>query len=169
MRTKTERSGSAVVTLPSDTEIRIVRQFDASADLLFEVWTTPEHVRNWWGFPEHEMVSCQIDLRVGGDWRYVVSHPDMGEIGWHGTYLEIEAPNLIVSTEVFEGYPDAHSVNRMMLTESDGVTTMDVLVTHQSKENRDGHVNAGMEGGMQVSLDRVDEILAGLQGGDDGD
>jgi len=164
MRTTIDRSGSAVVTLPSDHEIRITRRFNAPADLVFEVWTTPEHVRNWWGFPDHPVVSCEIDLRIGGKWRYVVRHPELGEIAWSGTYLEIERPWRLVSTETFEPHPDAETTNRMTLSEEDGVTTIDVLVTHPSRESRDGHLGAGMEGGMQVSLDRIDEILAALQG-----
>ncbi|MFZ0013373.1 MAG: SRPBCC domain-containing protein, partial [Acidimicrobiia bacterium] len=92
-----------------------------------------------------------------------VEHPDAGAIGWHGTYRVIERPNRLVSSEVFEGYPDAESVNHLTLAERDGVTTMSVRVVHQSKENRDGHVNSGMEGGMQVSLNRIDEIVAKLQ------
>jgi len=164
MKTTIDRSGSARVTLPSDTEILIERDFDAPAELLFAVWTDPEHVRNWWGFPDHPMIVCEIDLRVGGSWRYVVEHPDAGAIGWHGIYREIERPGRLVSTEVFEGYPDGESLNYLTLAERDGVTTMSVRVVHQTKENRDGHVNSGMEGGMQVSLNRIDEILASLQG-----
>lgn len=159
----TSRTGSAVVTLPSDTTIAIERMFDAPADLVFEVWTTPEHVRNWWGFPEHEMTACEIDLQVGGKWRYAVADPVHGEIAWSGEYLEIERPSLLVSTEVFEPFPGSPAVNRMTLTERDGVTTMHVLVTHESKEARDGHIGSGMEGGLQVSLNRVDEILDRLQ------
>jgi uncharacterized protein YndB with AHSA1/START domain len=92
MKTTIDRSGSATVTLPSDTEILIERKFDAPADLLFEVWTNPEHVRNWWGLPDHPMIVCDVDLRLGGSWRYVVEHPDDGAFGWHGTYREIERP-----------------------------------------------------------------------------
>ncbi len=167
MKTTTDRTGSAVVELPSDHEIRITRKFNAPVDLVFEVWTTPEHVRNWWGFPDHPVVTCEIDLRVGGEWRYVVNHPQSGEIAWSGTYLEIDRPHRLVSREVFEPYPESETTNYMTLTEEDGVTTMDVLVVHPNRESRDGHIGSGMECGMQVSLNRIDEILAALQEGRD--
>ena len=105
------RHGSATVTLPSDREIVITRVFDAPAALVFRAWTTPELVRRWWGFETSPLVICDIDLRIGGSWRYVTRDPDGTELGWHGEYREIDAPHRIVSTEVFEGYPDAESVN----------------------------------------------------------
>lgn len=160
---RVDRSGSAVVTLPTDTDIMFTRRFDAPADLVFEVWTTPEHVKNWWTSPDDEWLVCDIDLRVGGVWRYLVNSPTHGELGWHGSYREIGHPHLIVSTEVFEGYPDAEAIDHLTLVETDGFTTMTVIVQHTSKENRDGHVDSGMEGGLQLALDRVDDILESLQ------
>ena len=157
------RTGSAKVELPSDTEILITREFDAPAELVFEVWTNPDHVRNWWTSPEDNWLVCDIDLREGGQWRYVVESPVHGVFGWHGEYRSIERPHRMVSTEVFEGHPDAEAIDNLTLVEVDGVTTLTVLVQHTSKENRDGHVNAGMEGGLQLALNRVDEILEGLQ------
>jgi uncharacterized protein YndB with AHSA1/START domain len=159
--TRIDRHGSAVVTLPSDTQILITRVFDATADRVFAAWTTPAMVRQWWGSPDEPLVVCTIDLRVGGEWRYVMRRADGDELGWHGTYREIAAPTRLVSTEVFEGYAEAESVNSMTLTEVDGATTMSVLVTHTSKANRDGHVDSGMEGGMQIVMNRLDDLLAG--------
>ena len=119
----TNRFGSATVTLPSDTDIRIVRRFDAPASLVFECWTTPEHIQHWWGWETSTFVVCENDLRVGGTWRYV-GHDEHGkEFGWHGTNLEIDAPHRLVATEVFEGFPDGQSMNTMTLTEENGVTT----------------------------------------------
>jgi uncharacterized protein (TIGR03086 family) len=158
----TTRFGSATVTLPSDTEILITRTFQAPAALVFEALTTPEHVRNWWGFETAPLVVCEIDLRVGGAWRYVTRDADGRELGWHGDYREIEAPQRIVSTEVFEGFPDAGSLNTMTLTEVDGLTTLQTVVLHTSRENRDGHVNSGMEGGMQHTFDRLERLLEQL-------
>jgi uncharacterized protein (TIGR03086 family) len=153
------RRGSATVTLPSDTEILITRMFDAPAALVFQAMTMPEHVRRWWGFETSPLVVCEIDLRVGGAWRYVSRDADGTELGWHGEYREIESDRRVVSTEVFEGFPDAGSLNTMTLTEVDGVTTMTTLVQHQSQEYRDGHINSGMEGGMQQTFDRLDDLL----------
>ena len=158
----TTRYGSAIVTLPSDLEIRIIRVFDAPAALVFDVWTTPKHVRRWWGREDAPVVVCDIDLRVGGSWRYVIRTADGVELGWHGTYQEIAAPNRLVSTEVFEGYADAESLNTLTLDENNGQTVLTALVLHSSKENRDGHIDSGMEAGMQPTLDRVEDILAEL-------
>jgi uncharacterized protein YndB with AHSA1/START domain len=154
------RHGSAVVTTPSDTEILITRSFDAPADRVFEAWTTPELVKRWWGFGTSEWLVCDIDLRVGGQWRYVIRERDM-EVGFHGEFRDIAGPHRLVSTEVYEGVPDpdAAAVNTMTLDEVDGVTTMTVLVQHQLKEHRDAHLASGMESGMQVSYDRLEDLI----------
>ena len=162
MKTASNRYGSAVVTLPSDREIRIERTFDAPADLVFKAWTTPKYVCRWWGDEQAPVVLCDIDLRPGGAWRYVTRATDGTELGWHGVYSEVEAPQRLVTTEVFEGFPDAEAQNTLTLTERDGATVMTVIVLHQSKEYRDGHVNSGMEGGMQLALNRFDDVLAEL-------
>jgi uncharacterized protein YndB with AHSA1/START domain len=156
------RHGSAVVTLPSDTEILITRAFDAPAALIFKAWTTPELVKRWWGFETSEWLVCEVDLRVGGRWRWVIREREM-EVGFHGEYREIDRPHRLVSTEVYEGFPDGEAVNIMTLTEVDGVTTMTTLVQHSCKEHRDGHINSGMEGGMQVSYNRMEDVVAELQ------
>jgi len=157
----TSRSGSATVTLPSDREIVITRVFDAPARLVFEAWTTPEHVRRWWGTEAAPLVVCDIDLRVGGSWRYVMRDGG-GEQGWHGTYREIGAPHRLVSTEVYEGFPDAEALDTLTLVEEGGKTTLTVNVLHATHENRDGHLNSGMEEGMQKTLDRLEELLRSL-------
>lgn len=160
----TDRHGSAVVTTPSDTEILITRQFDAPAELLFRAYTTPELVRRWWGFGTSEWKVCEIDLRVGGSWRYVIAD-DGFEVGFHGTYEEIDPPGRIVHTEVYEGFPgasdDDDGAARVVVTfdEVDGVTTMSSLVQHQAREHRDAHLASGMEAGMQVSYDRMEDLV----------
>lgn len=153
------RHGSAIVTTQSDREILITRTFDAPAARVFDAWTTPEQVRQWWGSEDAPLVECEIDLRVGGSWRYVVRYLDGKELGWHGTYREIERPSSLVSTEVWEPFPDAESVNTLTLSEQDGTTTLTVTVLHSSKENRDGHLNSGMEAGMQVVFDRLEDLV----------
>jgi uncharacterized protein YndB with AHSA1/START domain len=152
------RTGSAEVTLPSDTEIKIVRRFDAPADLVFDVWTTPEHVRNWWGWETDQMRVCEIDLRVGGTYRFVAGQDDR-EVAFSGVYREIERPNRLVASEVYEPYPESESLNTLTLEEDDGVTTMTILVSHRTTEARDATVASGMERGLQHSLDRVDRVL----------
>ena len=159
-RTVSDRHGSAVITLPSDTEILVTRVFDAPAGAVFRALTTPELVRRWWGFETAEWDVCEIDLRVGGTWRYVIRDRGM-EVGFHGEYREIDAPHRLVSTEVFEGYPDPDgaSLNTITLDERDGVTTMTVLVQHTRQEHRDAQLSSGMEGGMQVSYDRLEDLV----------
>jgi uncharacterized protein YndB with AHSA1/START domain len=152
------RHGSAVITMPSDTEILITRVFDAPAELIFRAWTTPELVQRWWGFETSEWQVCEIDLRVGGQWRYVIRERDM-EVGFHGEYREIERPHRLVSTEVYEGFPEGQSVNVMTLDEVDGVTTMSTLVQHECQEHRDAQLASGMESGMQVSYDRLEDVV----------
>ncbi len=157
--TTTTRHGSAIVTLPSDREILIERSFDAPVGLVWDALTQPRHLLRWWGPDYCPLVACDVDFRVGGDWRYVARDMDGNELGWHGTYREIEPALRIVSSEVFEGFPEAESVNTMTLTEHDGVTTLRTLVLHQTTEYRDGHVASGMEGGMQLAFNRLDDLL----------
>ena len=162
MTTTSNRYGSATVTLPSDLEILITRQFDAPVDLVFRAWTTPELVKRWWGFDTSEWLVCDIDLRKGGSWRYVTREEGGFEVGFHGEYQEIEAPSRIVSTEVFEGFPDAAALNTLVLDERDGVTTMTATVVHTCQEHRDGHIASGMEGGMQISMNRLEDLVVEL-------
>jgi uncharacterized protein YndB with AHSA1/START domain len=161
--TVSNRHGSAVVTLPSDTEILITRDFDARADLIFKAYTTPELVKRWWGFESSEWLVCDIDLRVGGTWRYVIREGG-NEVGFHGEYRELAGPHRLVSTEVYEGAPvpdpeAAGAVNVVTLDEHDGVTTMTVLVQTPSQDVRDAIIQSGMEAGMQVSYDRLEDLV----------
>jgi uncharacterized protein YndB with AHSA1/START domain len=164
MSTTRNRYGSATVTLPSDREILITRQFDAPAALVFEAWTTPEHVKRWWGFDTSEWLVCEIDLRVGGTWRYVTREAGGFEVGFHGEYREVAAPHRLVSTEVYEGFPDGEALDTMILDERDGVTTMTVNVLHSSQEHRDAHISSGMEGGLQISMNRLEDLVGQLHG-----
>src|SRR5207302_2195769 len=107
---------------PSDREIVLTRVFDAPARLVFRAWKTPEYVRRWWGTDTSPLVVCELDLRVGGSWRYVMRGEDGIEHGWHGTYREIEPAHRLVSTEVYEGFPDAQAVDTLTLSEAEGVT-----------------------------------------------
>ncbi len=158
-------SGSAVVTLPADEQILITREFDAPRELVYKAYTTPELVRRWWHAKRGEMTVCEIDLRVGGEWRYVMvarEHGDM-EVAFHGEYREIVPNERLVSTEVFEGFPDAESLNTLTLTEADGRTKLEILVQHENKEHRDAHVNSGMEDGLQDALDLLEEVAGSLR------
>ena len=156
-------SGTAKVTLPADDQILITREFDAPSELVFKAWTTPELVKRWWSGQRGAVTSAEIDLRVGGMWRYVMEASAGFEVAFHGEYLEIVPNERIVTTEVFEGMPDAQAVDTITFAEVDGRTTLTMLVQHTSKEDRDGHINSGMEGGMQESMDALEQVAISLR------
>ena len=156
-------SGSARVTLPADDQILITREFDAPRRQVYRAWTTPELVKQWWHANRGEMTVCEIDLRVGGSWRYAMVADGGFEVGFHGEYLELVPDERIVSTEVYEGMPDASATNTLTLAEEDGRTTLEVLVQHQSKEHRDAHVASGMEDGLQDALDLEERVARSLR------
>jgi uncharacterized protein YndB with AHSA1/START domain len=156
-------NGTAQVTLPSDEQILITREFDAPKRLVYRAWTTPELVRRWWSGGYGEVTIAEIDLRVGGTWRYVMIASEGYEVGFHGEYREIVPDERIVSTEVFEGMPDGEAVDTLTLTEEDGRTTLSILVQHSCKEHRDAHINSGMEEGMQKSMDLLEQVAVSLK------
>ena len=156
-------SGTATVTLPADDQILITREFDAPSELVFKAWTTPELVKRWWSGQRGAVTSAEIDLRVGGMWRYVMDATGGFEVAFHGEYREIVPNERIVTTEVFEGMPDAQAVDTITFAEVDGRTTLTMLVQHTSKEDRDGHINSGMEGGMQESMDALEQVAISLR------
>lgn len=151
------------VTTPSDTEIRMTRLFNASPALLWEAMTTPEHIRQWWGNlgEGYSVPVCEVDLRVGGTWRFVNKHPG-GEAAFHGVYREIEAPHRIVFTEIFEMFPDTESVVTSEYTAEGEKTRMVATVRYPSKEVRDMVLSTGMATGAGLSYDRLDELATAL-------
>jgi uncharacterized protein YndB with AHSA1/START domain len=157
---------SAKVTLPADDQILITRDFDAPRDLLWEAWTDPELVRRWWHANRGEVTVCEIDLRVGGAWRYVmIAHGDL-EVGFHGEYREIVPGERLVSTEIYEGIPngeDVPAVNTLTLTEVDGRTRVEILVQHTDQRSRDMHIESGMEDGLQDALDLMEQVAQSLR------
>jgi uncharacterized protein YndB with AHSA1/START domain len=157
----TTDSHQATVTLPADDQILITRELDAPRHLVYQAWTTPELVKRWFGGNHGEVISAEIDLRVGGGWRYVTGG-DGHQVGFHGEYREIIVNEKIVSTEVYEGAPDAESINTLTLAEHDGRTTMTVLIQHQSAANRDAVLAAGMESGMNAALDALERVARSL-------
>ena len=159
-------SGRATVTLPTDEQILITREFDAPKHLVWKAWTTPELVRRWWHANRGEMTVCEIDLRVGGRWRYAMVADGGFEVGFHGEFREIVPNERLVSTEVYEGIPDAEehaAVDILTLTEVDGRTMLTVLVEHPTKEGRDAHIDSGMEDGMQDAMDLLEKVAISLR------
>jgi uncharacterized protein YndB with AHSA1/START domain len=153
------RRGSVVVTLPSARAIRIRRTFDAAPAAVFTAWTTPEHVQRWWGSETAPLVVCEIDLRVGGAWRYVTRDVDGTELAWRGEFVEIARPHRLVSTQVFEPHPEGAATTTLTLDEQDGVTVMTVDVLHTSRAHRDATLASGMERGMRMTMDRLEDLL----------
>ncbi len=156
-------SGTAVVTLPADTQILITREFGAPRHLVYQAWTTPELIKRWWSGDRGEVTIAEVDLRAGGAWRYVMTANGGFEVAFHGQYREIVPNERIVSTEIFEGMPEAEAVNTVTFTEKDGRTTVTVLVQHASKEHRDMHINSGMEGGLQEAMDHLEQVAVSLR------
>ena len=156
----------AVVTTPTDTQILIERDFAAPRHLVYKTFTTPELVSKWWVGKRGEMTLCEIDLRVGGKWRYVMIARKKFEVAFHGVYREIAPNERLVWTEVYEGAgpdADAHpTVCTMKLTQTGAGTKLSVLVQCESKAQRDAIINSGMEGGMQEAYDLVEEIAVSL-------
>jgi uncharacterized protein YndB with AHSA1/START domain len=150
------------VTLPTDEQILITRAFEAPKHLVYKAWTTPELVNRWWSGRQGRVTSAEIDLRVGGLWRFVMVASGGYEVAFHGVYHEIVPEERIVSTEVFEGMPDAEALDTVTFTEVDGRTTLTLLVQHASKEHRDAHIDSGMETGMQESFDLLEQVAVSL-------
>lgn len=157
----------AKVTLLEDPRaFTIEREFDAAAELVWEAWTKPEHIRRWWTTGRGTMTVCDVDFRVGGRWRYAMDAEGHGEVAFHGEFVEIEPHSRIVSTEAYEmeGLTDEDaSVNTLTLTERDGRSFLHVLVEHRTPEHRDMHINSGMEGGLQDALDLLEGVAQSLR------
>ena len=159
-------SGTAKVTLPADTQILITREFDAPKELIWKAWTTPELVKQWWHANRGEVTVAEIDLRVGGTWRYVSVTDDGFEVAFHGEYREVEPYDRIVSTEAYEGIPNPDenaTVNTVTLEETDGRTIVKVLVDAPSREIRDAIMESGMEAGMQDAYDLMEQVAISLR------
>ena len=155
---------SFLVTTPTDEEIVMTRLFDAPRQLVFEAMTKPEHVKRWWGClgEGYSVPVCEIDLRVGGTWRFVNRHPH-GEAAFHGEYREIAPPGRLVFTEIFEDFPDSVSVVTTVLTEEGAKTRMIATVRYPSREVRDIVLSTGMSTGAGLSYDRLEDLVAALQ------
>jgi uncharacterized protein YndB with AHSA1/START domain len=152
------------VSTPTDREIRMTRLFDAPRRLVYEAMSKPEHIKRWWGClgDGYSVPVCEVDLRVGGTWRFVNKHPH-GEAAFHGVYRELAPPERIVFTEIFEEYPDTESVVTCVLTEEEGKTRMTVNCLYPSPEVRDMVLKSGMDRGAAISYDRLEEVAKGLR------
>jgi uncharacterized protein YndB with AHSA1/START domain len=158
------RHGSSVIEFPNELEIVTTREFDAPLELVFDVLTRPEHVRNWFAPFTDRVTECSIDLRVGGSYHIVFVTPDGKECSFRGTYLEVEPPTRTVATWLFEGWPDADAVETTELQESDGVTT---LTTKLVFRDQAGRAHMTMSDGQESSFDKLEDYLRSLLEQDD--
>jgi uncharacterized protein YndB with AHSA1/START domain len=155
-------SGKVSVVAQGDRQIVITREFDAPKELVWKAWTTPEYVKRWWGGDRGTVASAEIDLRLGGRWRFVQTANEGFEVAFHGEYRELVPFDRMVSTEVYEAIPDAQAINTLTLVEHDGRTTLTIVVEHESIENRDGHLNSGMEIGVDEGFDKLEALAQSL-------
>lgn len=155
-------SGSLTVTTPSDREIEVTRAFDAPRTVVFDAYTKPELVKRWFGGPEGwSLAECVVDLRVGGEWRYVLRHVDGMEMGFGGVYREVVAPERLVTTERYDHpwYP-GEALNTLVLTEVDGSSILTLTLQYESKAARDVVLASPMEAGLAAGFDHLAEFLA---------
>jgi uncharacterized protein YndB with AHSA1/START domain len=158
-------TNSATVTLPTDTQILITRQFDAPARLVWKAYTTPELIKRWWAGTHGTVTTAEVDLRVGGTWRYVLvtSSDEPFEVAFHGEYREIEPAAKLVNTEIYEGAPEGMGVITSTFTELDGRTTLVQLCDYGDQKVRDAVIDSGMEDGMQSSFDAMETVAVSLK------
>lgn len=157
-------TGSLKLTLPSDREILFTRVFNAPRHLVYAAHTQPELLKRWLYGPEGwSMTTCDINLHVGGSYRYVWRHVNGSEMGMGGVYLELVPHERIVATEVFDQpwYP-GQAVDTTTLEEAGGVTTLTTAVRYESKEIRDAVLKSPMDQGMALGFDRLERVLATL-------
>jgi len=155
--------GLLEVTTPSDREIAMTRVFNAPARLVFDAWTKPELIKRWLGMRAGwTMAVCEVDLKVGGAYRFVWRGPDM-TMGMRGLYREVVRPERLVSTEVFDDpWYDGEAVDTMVLVERDGKTTVTTTVRYASREVRDAVIKSGMATGVAEGYDKLAELLASI-------
>jgi len=153
------------ISTPSEHEIRMTRLFAAPRALVFEAMSKPEHIRRWWGNlgEGYSVPTCEVDLRVGGKWRFVNRTPTGELVTFYGEFREIDPPRRVVHTEFYEPFPDAESVVTSTLTEENGKTRLTVTVRYPSPEVRDMVLGSGMEHGAAASYDALEEVLGELQ------
>jgi uncharacterized protein YndB with AHSA1/START domain len=154
-----------MVTLPTDNQILITREFNAPARLVWQAYTTPELIKRWWSGRRGTVTSAEVDLRVGGKWRYVMVADGGFEVAFRGQYREITPTARLVNTEIFEGIPDPDehpSLVTTTFTEKDNRTYLEMLCDYRDRTDRDAVINSGMEGGMQEAMDALEKVAVTL-------
>jgi uncharacterized protein YndB with AHSA1/START domain len=157
-----KNTGTLTVARKSDNEIVMTRVFDAPKHLVYDCLTKPELLKRWFGPHGHNLVVCEIDLRVGGKWRFVIRDPQGNDMGMFGEWKELGYPDRIVHTESFDQFPGAPAVITTSLTESGGKTTLTATIAYENKEVGDAVIASGMEHGAAESYDRMAALLPTL-------
>ena len=153
-------TGTLKVTTPTDREIVLTRVFDAPRNLVFDAFSKPELLKRWFGPRGWSLVVCEVDLKVGGGFRFVLRGPDGREMGMRGVYREIVPPERSVHMESFDDYPGESQVTALFIEQA-GRTTLTATVLYPSREVRDAVLQSGMEHGAAESYDKLAELLAG--------
>src|SRR6266404_4743355 len=156
-----KNTGALKVTTPSDREIVLTRVFDAPRSLVWDAFTNAELLKRWFGPRGWSLVVCEVDLRVGGGFRFVLRGPDGREMGMRGVYREIVSPERSVHMESFDDYPGESQVTTV-LVEQAGKTTLTATILYSSQEIRDAVIKSGMEHGAAESYDKLAELLAAV-------
>jgi uncharacterized protein YndB with AHSA1/START domain len=156
------KTGALEITTPSEREVAMTRTFTARRALVFDAHTKPELVRRWLlGPPGWSMPTCEIDLRVGGKYRYVWKNDDGRTMGMGGTFREVKRPERLVTTELFdEDWTGGETLVTITFAEKDGRTIVTTMIVYSSKEARDGALKTGMADGMEAGYARLDALLA---------
>jgi uncharacterized protein YndB with AHSA1/START domain len=154
-----KNTGTLIVDTPADREIVLTRVFDAPRQLVFEAFTRPELLKRWFGPRGWSLVVCEVDLKVGGGFRFVLRSPQGKDMGMRGVYREIVPPERSVHMESFDDFPGESQVTAVFVEQA-GKTTMTATILYPSKEVRDAVIQSGMEHGAAESYDRLAELLA---------
>ncbi len=158
----TTNDRKAMLSLPSDSQILVAREFAAPPHLVYRAWTTPDLIRRWWHAKRGEITVVEVDLRVGGRWRFAMTTPAGQEVAFHGVYREIVPDERLVSTEVFELAPDAEALSSVTFSDQGDGTLASILMDYGTKEIRDMVLATGMEDGLQDALDLLEEAARAL-------
>jgi uncharacterized protein YndB with AHSA1/START domain len=156
------------LTLPTDREILIKRDFEAPRHLVYRAFTTPELVERWWHANRGRVTQVAIDLRVGGAWRYAMVADDGAEVAFHGEFREVSPDERIVHTEAYEGVPEgvseeqATTLNTTTFTEAGRRTRVTILIQAASRASRDAIIDSGMESGLQDAMDLLEQVARSL-------
>jgi uncharacterized protein YndB with AHSA1/START domain len=156
-----QSSSTLTLTLPSDREIVMTRVFNAPRELVFEAHSKPEHIKRWWGPRGYTVPVCDMDFRTGGAWRFVTRGPDGKEDAFRGEFREIVPPEKITWTFEWEGLPGHISVETLTFEDVGGKTKLTATSVFDSKEDRDGMIESGMEAGARETWDRLAELVEG--------